>query len=51
MRAIKAISKKMIKSIESLVNELENLSVLDHPNIIRLYETFEDRESVFIVTE
>ena len=34
-----------------LFNELDNLSSLDHPNIIKLYEYFEDLKRYYIVTE
>eukprot|EP00928_Gymnodinium_smaydae_P088315 TRINITY_DN72420_c0_g1_i1.p1 TRINITY_DN72420_c0_g1~~TRINITY_DN72420_c0_g1_i1.p1 ORF type:complete len:734 (-),score=115.41 TRINITY_DN72420_c0_g1_i1:62-2263(-) len=35
----------------ALVNEIEMLWPLDHPNVIRLYETNEDRESLFLIME
>lgn len=33
------------------MNELSILKELDHPDIIRLYEWFEDEEYLFFVTE
>jgi serine/threonine protein kinase len=36
-RAIKLIVKKMVKSPESLKNEIAILRKLDHPMIVRLY--------------
>jgi len=41
----------MIKNPNSLKNEIEILKSLDHPNIIKIYETFEDDEDVYLVTE
>ena len=37
--------KKMI------FNEIENLKGLDHPNILKMYEYFEDDKRFYIVTE
>ena len=31
--------------------EIDILRNLDHPNIVKLYEVFEDKHSVYIVTE
>ena len=50
-RAVKKIIKKTIKNPQSLKNEIANLTELDHPGVIRLYETFEDEKYVFLVTE
>jgi len=41
-RAIKQISKKQIKELKCLANELTLMKKIDHPNIIKLLETFED---------
>lgn len=53
-RAIKIISKKTIKNEEDRVNILREMDVLknlDHPNILKLHETYEDKFSYSIVTE
>jgi calcium-dependent protein kinase len=34
-----------------LFNEINNLKDLDHPNIIKMYEFFEDPKRYYIVTE
>jgi len=54
IRAMKKIAKaKLINpnDSESFVNEIKILQKLEHPNIIKIYELFEDEESFFIVTE
>ena len=51
MRAIKKMSRKLLKNPEILINEVEVLKSLDHPNIIRLYEVFEDASNVYLVQE
>ena len=34
-----------------IFNEIENLKGLDHPNILKLYEYFEDDKRFYIITE
>ena len=31
--------------------EIDILKNLDHPNIVKLYEVFEDKNSIYLVTE
>lgn len=53
-RAIKTIEKSTIKTEDEksqFLNELEILHQLDHPNIVRLYEYFEDDATYHLVTE
>ena len=53
-RAVKILSKKYLKTEEELkvlFNEVSILRSLDHPNIITVYETFQDKFSFYIVTE
>lgn len=33
------------------MNEIEILKTLDHPNILKLYEFFQDHKRYFLVTE
>ena len=49
-RAIKRISKLMINKQNGL-SEFNLLKDLDHPNVMKVYEAFEDSKNVFIVTE
>ncbi|CAD8184760.1 unnamed protein product [Paramecium octaurelia] len=53
VRAIKVISKvKASKAeVERLRIEIEILKRLDHPNIIRIYEFYQDIKNIYIVTE
>ena len=41
----------MVKSQQRLHEEMEIMRLLDHPNIVRLYETFEDEKHVYMVVE
>lgn len=54
-RAVKQISKKTMglqtSSFAKFFAELNMLKRLDHPNIMRLYEFSEDRDSFYLVTE
>jgi calcium-dependent protein kinase len=52
-RAIKVISKRKIKSVnlEKFMEEVNILRQLDHPNIVKLYEFFEDSRDFYLVTE
>lgn len=34
-----------------LMNEISNLQHLDHPNILKMYEYFEDPKRLYIVTD
>lgn len=50
-RAAKSISKAATKEIKKMQEEIEIISRLDHPNIVRLFESFEDKKSVYLVME
>lgn len=52
--AVKVISKASMKkgsSTSSLLREIELLKELDHPNIMKLYEFFEDSGYYYLVGE
>mmetsp|Transcript_14813 Transcript_14813/g.22964 ORF Transcript_14813/g.22964 Transcript_14813/m.22964 type:complete len:209 (+) Transcript_14813:26-652(+) len=51
VRACKTISRKKIKNWERFQTEVQILQTLDHPNIIKLYEYFEDEKNVYLITE
>lgn len=42
LRAIKKIPLEKIINYQSIINEVTALKNLDHPNIIKLYEVYED---------
>lgn len=50
--AVKIIPKEKVKlCFHQLKRELQYLKVTDHPNIVRLYDVFEDKRSVNIVMD
>nr|3HX4_A Chain A, Calmodulin-domain protein kinase 1 [Toxoplasma gondii] len=52
--AVKVISKRQVKQKtdkESLLREVQLLKQLDHPNIMKLYEFFEDKGYFYLVGE
>ena len=52
IRAIKIIRKPTeIEELQRILNEVCALLQLDHPNIAKLYEYFEDRRAIYVVTE
>jgi len=50
-RVIKKIAKSKIRNPQRFFNEITALKTLDHPNVIKLYESFEDDYDVFLVQE
>jgi calcium-dependent protein kinase len=51
IRAIKTIQKSYVKDVNVLKSEINVMKSLDHPNIIKLFETFEDRRSYYLIME
>ena len=49
-RAVKVL-KKSEQDMELLLREVEILSKLSHPNIMQIYEVFQDKISFYIVSE
>ena len=49
-RAVKILSKSKI-DLEALKNEVNILSKLTHPNIMQIYEIFDDKANMYIVSE
>jgi len=37
--------------VEEILQEIDSMAMLDHPNIIKVYEYFEDRDSIFQIME
>eukprot|EP00801_Mesodinium_rubrum_P003161 Mrub_03161.p1 GENE.Mrub_03161~~Mrub_03161.p1 ORF type:complete len:463 (+),score=141.88 Mrub_03161:81-1391(+) len=50
-RACKIIPKSKVKDLNRLKQELGILKKLDHPNIVKLYEYYEDQKCVYLVME
>ncbi|CAK9042718.1 unnamed protein product [Durusdinium trenchii] len=50
-RAVKTINKKFVKDPKQFQEEMAIMKLLDHPNIVRLYETFDDERNVYLVLE
>ena len=49
--ACKKFDKKLIKNKKKLKTEINLLRATDHPNIIKLYETFEDKHHLYLIME
>ena len=49
--ACKMFDKKLIKNKKKLKVEINLLRATDHPNIIKLYETFEDKRFLYLIME
>mmetsp|Transcript_66709 Transcript_66709/g.168284 ORF Transcript_66709/g.168284 Transcript_66709/m.168284 type:complete len:543 (+) Transcript_66709:108-1736(+) len=50
-RAVKCITKKMVANRDRLQREIDIVMSLDHPNINKLYQTFEDRKFIYLILE
>ena len=54
IRALKTISKNKYKTaaeVKIIKNEIQFMKAVDHPNIVKLFEFFEDDENLYIITE
>lgn len=49
--AIKQMARSSIEDVDQLWSEINILSDLDHPNILRFLEAYEDRCSFYIATQ
>jgi len=51
--AVKVIKKQTVagEDIKLLRREITNLKTLDHPNILKLYEVYEDKDNFYLVME
>eukprot|EP00440_Ansanella_granifera_P051436 gb/GFBE01055759.1/.p1 GENE.gb/GFBE01055759.1/~~gb/GFBE01055759.1/.p1 ORF type:complete len:502 (+),score=158.15 gb/GFBE01055759.1/:1-1506(+) len=50
-RAVKMLSKQQMKNVEKFKEEIRIMKLLDHPNIVKLFETFQDKAKVYLVME
>ena len=50
--AIKVLDKEKLKdNIECIMEEVAILNTLDHPNIVKYYETYDDNKYIYLVME
>ena len=49
--ACKELIKKSISNYEGLMKEVNLMIKLDHPNIIKLYEYYEDEKNIYLIME
>lgn len=49
--AVKTIERRRIKNLNTLMREIQMLRLLDHPNIVKIHEVFEDELAYHIVME
>ena len=51
LRAMKQMEKSKIKNLQTFKNEIEILSKMDHPNIIKLFEVYEDPKYFYLIND
>jgi calcium-dependent protein kinase len=51
VRAIKTIPKGKMRNVERFKKEIAIMKMMDHPNIIKLFETFEDHRNIYLAME
>ncbi|CAE8617759.1 unnamed protein product, partial [Polarella glacialis] len=51
IRAVKTIGKSQMKNLDRFYQEIAIMKMMDHPNICKLYETFEDHRNIYLVLE
>eukprot|EP00746_Dinoflagellata_sp_MGD_P158862 gnl/MRDRNA2_/MRDRNA2_86576_c0_seq11.p1 gnl/MRDRNA2_/MRDRNA2_86576_c0~~gnl/MRDRNA2_/MRDRNA2_86576_c0_seq11.p1 ORF type:complete len:502 (+),score=115.79 gnl/MRDRNA2_/MRDRNA2_86576_c0_seq11:88-1593(+) len=51
VRAVKSISKAQMKNLDRFKQEIAIMKMMDHPNIIKLYESFEDHRNIYLIME
>ena len=51
IRACKELLKKQIADIDKFNIEISIMSKCDHPNIIKLYEIYEDERHIYLIME
>lgn len=50
--AIKVLDKKKLRdNIDCIMEEVAILHSLDHPNIVKYYETYNDQKYIYLVME
>ena len=50
--AIKVLDKqKLSDTLDTIIDEIATLNTLDHPNIVKYYETYNDQKYIYLVME
>ena len=50
--AIKVLDKEMMSyDLDQIVHEVGSLNKLDHPNIVKYFETYNDSKYIYLVME
>ena len=52
-RAVKIIQKEQMskRDLETLLTEINILTDMDHPNVLKIFEAYQDAKKFYIVTE
>lgn len=50
-RAVKSIGKSQMKNLDRFHQEIAIMKMMDHPNICKLFESFEDNRKIYLVME
>jgi len=51
VRAVKSIAKALMKNLDRFHQEVAIMKMMDHPNICKLFESFEDVRNLYLVME
>ena len=51
IKAMKQVEKSRLPDVKYFETEIKILSLLDHPNIVRLFEVFEDDKNFYLIME
>jgi len=51
VRAVKSIAKSQMKNLDRFWQEIAIMKIMDHPNIVKLFESFEDHRNIYLVLE
>lgn len=51
VRAVKTMAKGKMSNIERFKKEVAIMKMMDHPSIIKLFETYEDHHNIYLVME
>ena len=51
IKAMKQVEKSKLPDVKYLETEIKLLSLLDHPNIVRLFEIFKDDKNYYLIME